>query len=276
VVQEFDLPQVKIINNMRPKAGQCGDWRNAMQYQVTSAPGGAVITLEGAYAADCGTRYLELSALNDTQYAFYTFKKLWEMLGGKFTGSLKVNPVPTTAILLETQLSAPLAELIRDINKWSNNLMARQLLLTLAAEKTMTPATAWQGERIVKESLASHGLVFPELVIENGSGLSRIERISTEHLGQLLVHAYRQSTMPEFMASLPILGLDGTVKMRLNHTKAQGQAHLKTGSLNDVTTIAGYVLTANHQRYVVVMFVNGPRAAQARSSQDVLINHIIN
>jgi D-alanyl-D-alanine carboxypeptidase/D-alanyl-D-alanine-endopeptidase (penicillin-binding protein 4) len=177
--------------------------------------------------------------------------------------------------LLE-QLSEPLGYVIRDINKWSNNLMARQLLLTLGAEKIGTPATEAKGATAVTNWLAGKSFQFSELNIENGSGLSRTERISVGHLGQLLVSAYNSPIMPEFMASLPILALDGTVGKRLNDTPAQGRAHLKTGSLDGVSTIAGYVMNQENKRYVMVMFVTHPNAAASKAAQDILIQLLSN
>lgn len=172
------------------------------------------------------------------------------------------------------QLSDPLGYVVRDINKWSNNLMARQLLLTLAAEKYGAPATEESGAAALKAWITDRGTKFDELVVENGSGLSRIERISAEHLGKMLVSTYNSPVMPELMASLPILALDGTVKKRLNDSQSNGQAHLKTGSLDSVSAIAGYVLDANHHRHVLVMLVNHPKASLSKSAQDALIEWV--
>jgi serine-type D-Ala-D-Ala carboxypeptidase/endopeptidase (penicillin-binding protein 4) len=271
VSPEFALNEVQVVNQMRRVEGACGDWRSRFGYTVKANNNGAVVTFTGVFSPDCGERYLELSVLNDEQYAFYTFKKLWRELGGQFNGELKVQELPVGAVKLLEQLSDPLGYVIRDINKWSNNLMARQLLLTLGVEKIGTPATEAKGATAVTNWLAGKSLQFAELNIENGSGLSRTERISAGHLGQLLVSAYNSPVMPEFMASLPILALDGTVQKRLKDTPAQGRAHLKTGSLDGVSTIAGYMMNQENKRYVMVMFVNHPNAAASKAAQDILI-----
>lgn len=276
VSPEFALNEVQVVNQMRRVEGACGDWRSRFGYTVKANNNGAVVTFTGVFSPDCGERYLELSVLNDEQYAFYTFKKLWRELGGQFNGELKVQELPEGALKLLEQLSDPLGYVIRDINKWSNNLMARQLLLTLGADKIGTPATEAKGATAVTNWLAGKSLQFAELNIENGSGLSRTERISVGHLGQLLVSAYNSPIMPEFMASLPILALDGTVRKRLNDTPAQGRAHLKTGSLDGVSTIAGYVMNQENKRYVIVMFVNHPNAAASKAAQDILIQLLSN
>lgn len=285
IVQEFDLPELQIVNNMRVIPGPCGEWRNHMAYNVKAKENGGqevgkIVTYRGTFSPDCGEKYLELSVFNDDQYAFYTFKKLWSELGGKFSGELKVQlkiqGSPISAVKVIEQLSDPLGYVVRDINKWSNNLMARQLLLTLAAEKSATPATEAKGAQVIKDWLSSKGLNSPELVIENGSGLSRIERISTEHLSQMLVSAYNSPVMPELISSLPILALDGTVMRRLKDSPAAGHAHLKTGSLDGANAIAGYVLDKQSKRQVLVMLVNHKNAVASKATQDALIEWVYN
>lgn len=275
VLQEFELPEVVVINHMKPaKSAVCADWRGRMDYAVKPLDGQVQVTFSGTYPPVCGERYLELSVLSDDQYAFFTFKKLWRELGGEFSGGLKVSETSSSAVKMLEQWSEPLGSVVRDINKWSNNVMAKQLLLTLAAEKVSQPATELGGTEAIKRWLNNKGLQFEELVIENGSGLSRIEQISAAHLGQLLVSAYNSPIMPEMMASLPILALDGTVQQRLKDSASNGRAHLKTGSINGVSAIAGYVLDANGHRHVLVMMVNHSKASASRAAQDALIEWV--
>lgn len=274
VSQEFELPEVVIVNQLKRTSGSCGDWRSRMAYDVKPNLEQVTVTFTGSYAAACGERFLELSVLSDEQYAFFTFKKLWRELGGEFNGTLKVAEKPVTAVKLLEQMSEPLGTVVRDINKWSNNVMAKQLLLTLAAEKNGLPVAEQAGAEVIKRWLQTNHFNFDELVIENGSGLSRIEQISAEHLGQLLVWAYNSPIMPEMMASLPILSLDGTVQQRLKESASNGRAHLKTGSINGVNAIAGYVLDANNHRHVLVMLVNHPKAWASKAAQDALIEWV--
>jgi D-alanyl-D-alanine carboxypeptidase/D-alanyl-D-alanine-endopeptidase (penicillin-binding protein 4) len=274
VNQEFELPEVTIVNKMKAVNGDCGNWRGRMNYDVQMNTNTSVVTFNGVYAPDCGERFLELSLFDDAQYAFFTFKKIWRDLGGEFTGILKRQPVPSNAHQLLEQSSEPLGSVVRDINKWSNNLMARQLLLTIAAEKVSTPATVAKGVMAIKRWLSASGVNTNGLVLENGSGLSRIERISAEQLGKMLVGAYLSPVMPEFMASMPILSLDGTVKQRLQDSASNGRAHLKTGSINGVSAIAGYVLDANGHRHVMVMLVNHANAGASRDAQDALVEWV--
>ncbi len=274
ISQEFELPEVQIVNNMKLTQGACGEWRSRFGYTVKPKDAGATVTFSGTFSPACEERYLELSVFDDEKYAFYTFKKLWKELGGSFNGKLKVQDTPASAVKILEQLSEPLGYVERDINKWSNNLMARQLLLTIAAEKLSPPATEANGEKALKNWLSAKGLNFKELVIENGSGLSRVERISAEHLGQMLVSAYHSPVMPEFMASLPILAQDGTIKKRLVDSQSNGRAHLKTGSIDGVSAIAGYVLDANNYLHVLVMMVNHAKAEGSKNAQDALIEWV--
>lgn len=276
IAQMFELPQVSIVNLVQPRKGVCTDWRGDLRYDIHPQPDGSItVTFSGTLPDQCDERYLELSVMSDTQYAFFTFKKLWQQLGGQFLGGLAMAATSPNASLVTTWWSPPLDMVVRDINKWSNNVMARQLMLTVGLEAGLVPVDEASAALAVKEVLRKRGLQFPELVLENGSGLSRSERISAEHLAHLLVTAYQRPVMPVFMASLPILGLDGTTKKRLAASGSQGMAYLKTGSLEGVSSIAGYVQDTLGKRYALVMLVNHPRASTARQVQDLLLKRLI-
>ena len=182
--------------------------------------------------------------------------------------------MPIQVVKLLVQGSKPLANVIRDINKWSNNVMARQLLLTIAAEHHDEPASEMRGMLAIKSWLADKGRNTESFVIENGSGLSRVERVSANDLGQMLIDAFKGPTMSELISSLPILSLDGTLYKRLRKTPVSARAHMKTGSINSVKAIAGYVLDAKNRRHVVVMLVNDVKASSSKKAQDALINWV--
>jgi D-alanyl-D-alanine carboxypeptidase/D-alanyl-D-alanine-endopeptidase (penicillin-binding protein 4) len=186
---------------------------------------------------------------------------------------MRKGETPADARLLASLDSRPLAEVVYDINKHSNNVMARQVLLAVGA-LCDRPSTPGAGARVVSHWLASKGLDWNELVMENGSGLSRIERISPEHMGTLLVDAFRSPVMPEFMASLPVASVDGTMGRRLNGLGVAAQAHVKTGSLDGVKAIAGYVLDQRGHRIAVVCIINHPNAAAGRAAQDALLEWV--
>jgi D-alanyl-D-alanine carboxypeptidase/D-alanyl-D-alanine-endopeptidase (penicillin-binding protein 4) len=188
-----------------------------------------------------------------------------------WTGRVREGVVPADARRIALHESAPLAELIRDVNKFSNNVMARQVYVTIGAETSGHPGSSDRAARAVRAWLSGHGLDMPELVLENGAGLSRIERISAASLARMLVHAYAGPLMPDFMASLPLVGVDGTMKKR---NGAAGSAHIKTGLLADVRAVAGYVLAASGRRYVVVAIINHANARDAQPAHDALLQWV--
>ncbi|HSD60415.1 MAG TPA: D-alanyl-D-alanine carboxypeptidase, partial [Burkholderiales bacterium] len=194
--------------------------------------------------------------------------------GGTWRGRARDGVAPIDARRLAQHESGSLAEVIRDINKFSNNVMARQLFLTLGAEVSGPPATVDKSRAAVRQWLAAKGLPFPELVLENGSGLSRAERISARHLGELLLSAFASPVMPELMSSLPVSAVDGTMKKRMSGRGVAGQAHIKTGLLEGVKTMAGYVLDAQGRRVVVVALVNHPNAGAAEPALDALLEWV--
>ena len=182
--------------------------------------------------------------------------------------------VPPGARLAYVHESEPLGDIVRDINKFSNNVMARQLFLTLGAELGGPPARAEEAVRAIKEWVAAKKIAAPELVLENGSGLSRTERISAQHLAALLAAAWRSPVMPEFVSSLPVVAADGTMKKRLRGERVAGSAHIKTGLLADARAIAGYVLDRNGRRHVVVMIANHPKAPETDAAMDALLQWV--
>jgi D-alanyl-D-alanine carboxypeptidase/D-alanyl-D-alanine-endopeptidase (penicillin-binding protein 4) len=263
--------QLDIINLLKPGGAPCNGWKDGVRIDFTPTPAGVRAVFTGSYPVACGEKQWHFGLLSHPQYVAGVFRQLWEELGGRFTGNLSEGPLPAGARLLASAESASLAEVVRDINKFSNNVMARQLFLTLAAEASRQPARAEDGEAAVKAWLAQKELRMPELVMENGSGLSRRERISAENLGRLLLAAYASPLMPEFIASMPLVAVDGTMKKRLGGNGIAGHAHIKTGTLEGVKAIAGYVLDRKGRRSAVVFLVNHPNAGAAQAAQDALL-----
>lgn len=271
VTADPDLPQLKIVNQLELRDGACANWKDGFSYQVAREADQTVLTLRGGYSATCGERSFNLSLVNDADYVFQLFRQLWREQGGTIAGAVKPGMVPIDAAPLLTVYSPPLADAIRLMNKNSNNLMARQLFLTIGAEKAGAPGSVEKSATAVREWLTAKGLEFPELALENGAGLSRVERISAEHMGELLLAVWNSPTMPELMSSLPIAATDGTLNTRLRNTAVAGTAHLKTGSLEGVKTLAGYLLDHEGHRWVVVFMVNHAHAAASRNAQDALL-----
>ena len=274
IIAEPALPQVQILNNITLDNERCDDWVGRLKLTAVGDRAGARLLFSGNYSAACGEKERNYSVLGHPQYVHGLFTLLWRELGGSFSGGVRDGTAPAGARLLLSQQTQSLAEIARDINKYSNNVMARQLFLTLGAIALGPPASNEKSARAIRQWLAARSLLIPELALENGSGLSRIERISAKSLAQLLLVAQRSSVMPEFAASLPLVAVDGTMKKRLAGADVAGQAHIKTGSLTGVRAIAGYVLDAKGRTMVVVCIVNHAKAQSAPAVQDALLNWV--
>lgn len=247
--------------------GGCGNWRAQLRADINDPMN---IRIGGSYPLGCGERAIYLGALGHTNYFAAVFRALWERQGGSWTGKVREGPVSGTARLIAAQESPPLAMLIRDINKFSNNVMTQQLFLTLGAAGG-EPGSPARGAAAVRGLLQARGIPAPELVLENGCGLSRIERISAGTLANVLVDAWKSQWMSELMSSLPISGVDGTMKSRKVTT---GAAHMKTGLLEDTRAVAGYVQASSGRRYVVVAIINHPAARRGTAAHDALLDWV--
>ncbi len=238
--------------------GDCGDWRR----QLGLVQEASVLRFTGSYAASCAEQRMAIHAvqLNHVQYFEAVLRQIWSELGGSLSGATREGSVPSEARLLLQWQSMPLAEAIRDINKNSNNVMARQLLLSIEAEHGRLPATPEAASSRVGKWLAMTKIENAGFVLENGSGLSRTERLSALSMAQLLRRAWRWPTMPEFLASLPIAGVDGTMSRRVQSLGVAGHAHIKTGTLAEVVSIAGYITARSGRRLSVVCMVNHANA----------------
>jgi D-alanyl-D-alanine carboxypeptidase/D-alanyl-D-alanine-endopeptidase (penicillin-binding protein 4) len=272
---------VPLTNGANGSNGDCGDYRGALKADFSDANR---IRFLGSYSAACGEKVWPVAYADPRSYGVRAVQGLWLDMGGKLTGTVRYGQVPapiTAAKPVFEVTSAPLPEVIRDINKYSNNVMAQQLFLTLgrvlpattadaaATDPTLTngsfTASRAQVLRWWKERISADDAP----VLDNGSGLSRQERITAQALGKLLQTAYRSPVMPELMASLPITGVDGT--LRRVKSRALGSAHLKTGSLSNVVAIAGYVHSPSGKRTVLVAIVNHPNANAARPALEALV-----
>lgn len=261
-----------IVEPPRVTDGPCENPREQLQprWSVTG------LRFAGAYPLACGERELSyhLHTLDAAAYADAVFRALWTQLGGVLIGGTVAGRVPPDSREIGQWASVSLSEQIRDINKHSNNPMSRNLLLSIAAQRGGAPAAAEAAALRVGAWLAAAGIDASTLVMENGSGLSRRERISAASLAALLQRAWRQPTMPEFIASLPVAGIDGTMARRFADAPLRGRAHIKTGSLADVASIAGYVTAASGRRMVVVALINHPKANEARAAFDRLLERV--
>ena len=257
--------QVKAIN-----AKQCtGDVR---YNPVTQADGSVIVTVSGQLADGCNSQTY-LSLLDHATYTAGAVRAIWKELGGSIQGQDRQASVPKGAKLLARAYSPDLAEIIRDINKYSNNTMAQQLFLSLGAQfRTDADGDdAKAAQRVIRQWLAKKGITAPHLVMENGSGLSRAERVSAREMAQMLQAAWKSPYAAEFISSLPIAGKDGTMRKRLKTTAMNGQAHIKTGTLNTVRAISGFSRDSNGDTWAVVAILNDPRPWGASSILDQVL-----
>jgi D-alanyl-D-alanine carboxypeptidase/D-alanyl-D-alanine-endopeptidase (penicillin-binding protein 4) len=269
--------QIDITNLIRLDAvAACGDWKEALRADLTMHGERAHLVLTGSYAAACSEKIWNLAVLDHSQYVLGIFRQLWQELGGSLSGGVRDGIVPEQARLLATAESPPLADIVRDINKFSNNVMARQLFLALGRANASgdMPVRPDDADAAIRQWLTRKNLNFPELVLENGAGLSRRERISADSLSRLLGAAWNSSVMPEFMSSLPVVGVDGTMMRHLQQNGIAGHAHIKTGSLEGARAIAGYVLDRTGRRKIVVCLVNHANAGAAQKALDALLSWV--
>lgn len=268
----FDPPLagVKMQATVPLSGGACNDYRSDLRADFSDPKR---MVFAGTYPAACGERIWPVAYADPASFAVRAVKGLWRDMGGRIKGTVREGkiPSPTDGPLKPAfeQLSPTLTEVIRDINKYSNNVMAQQLFLTLSLQQQGlgSPAASralvqnWWLTRFGSEDLP---------LLDNGAGLSRNTRISARGLARLLQHAWNSPLMPELLSSLPITGVDGTLKR--SQAESLGNAHLKTGSLRDVSGVAGYVHAASGKRYVLVAIANHPNARAMRSVVDALID----
>ena len=270
ITPELKQPKLAVVSHLVPDDAPCGEWKDRMFPVVGTLR--TELVFEGRYARECGEKHLSLNLYDAARNFDVTFRALWAESGGALTGSTLLGAAPAGTAPLLSFPSIPLAEALRNQNKYSNNLMTRNLYLTLGAEANGAPATLEKSRRAVQAWLADKKIAAPEPVLENGAGLSRIERISAQTLGRILVMAYRSPYFSEFESALPIAAVDGTLKRRFTDSPLAGRAHLKTGTLKDARALAGYVMNRDGRRIVFVMLVNHPQAEKADAAQRALLD----
>ncbi|QLF94848.1 D-alanyl-D-alanine carboxypeptidase/D-alanyl-D-alanine-endopeptidase [Pseudomonas sp. ABC1] len=276
IAVEPPIATVRIDNRVQSlPAAKCPGWPEVVYNPIKNADGSEVtVVVSGKLHVGCSSQTY-LSVLDHQHYAAGAVRAIWKELGGNVQGHDRLGTVPKDARLLARALSPDLVEIIRDINKYSNNTMARQLFLSLGASfrNDADGDDAKAAQRVIRQWLAKNKMISPHLVMENGSGLSRAERVSARELGAMLQNAWRSPYAAEFISSMPIAARDGTMRKRLLNTGVAGQAHIKTGTLNTVRAIAGYSRDKHGDVWAVVAILNHPRPWGASAVLDqVLIN----
>jgi serine-type D-Ala-D-Ala carboxypeptidase/endopeptidase (penicillin-binding protein 4) len=249
---------LEIENRIRYAPGGCSGPAGRVDFKVAS-PQWDHVVFSGALSPHCAERTFARVLLQPSTYAFGTFVELWRQSGGEFNGKLRIEATPADAKPLFSLESLSLAEIVRLTNKHSSNLMARHLLLTIGKERYGSPATLEKGAAAIADWAGERGFDLSNVDIDNGSGLSRATHISVLQMARILSAAFHSRFAPEFLASLPLAGMDGTLRSRMK-SSPQGSVRLKTGHLDGVSGVAGYVTTAAGKTFVLVSLTNNSRA----------------
>ncbi len=254
VILEPPLENLRVENRLSLADGSCQGYQRGIS--ILARDDYATMVLDGNFPNRCKHFALSRTALDHNAYAFGLFAAMWKEGGNVIEGQWRKGSAPTDLKPFLAFPSEPLGDVVRHINKHSNNVMARQLLYTLAAETFGAPGTEQGGRAVVDDWLAKKLPGADSIRIDNGAGLSRVASINARDFDRLLHFAWQQAYMPEFASSLALSGHDGTLRARFNDRELTGQAHLKTGSLDHVSAIAGYMQSKSGKRFAVVALLN--------------------
>jgi len=274
VRMEPALPEVELHATPLASPGDCLDWRGTVNAMFVNRGPKAEVWFPGHYAASCGERDLNVALLDHPHYVRAMFASYFRAAGGEFAGGVRDGLASHTVAPFAVLHSAPLYEIVRDVNKLSNNVMARQMFLTLATVHHSPPATLAHANDAARRWLATRKIGMPGLVLENGSGLSRRERATAGGLAQLLAAADTSAVREEFASSLAVAAVDGTLTRRFLSGNVAGQALLKTGSLEGVRALSGYVIDADGRRWIVVAIINHANAQRGATALDFLVQWV--
>ncbi|MES2102978.1 MAG: D-alanyl-D-alanine carboxypeptidase/D-alanyl-D-alanine-endopeptidase [Pseudomonadota bacterium] len=274
------MNRVAIENHLMLDDRNCAEWEAGWKAPTVEIARNKSINLilSGSFPRNCKAA-TELNTLERNLYIERLIQALWREIGGSWNGSVQDGVTPRNARLLVERQSETLADTIRIVNKRSDNAMARLLYLTLGAEQAKTgnyqSSLQAANDKIIgwfnKHAIDANGMV-----LENGSGLSRLERISPAQLAALLKVAGNSNWFAEYASSMPIVAVDGTMRKRLKGTAAEGRARIKTGTLKDTVAIAGYVRDSYDENWIVVAMINNDDVSKGRIVLDELLVWVAN
>jgi D-alanyl-D-alanine carboxypeptidase/D-alanyl-D-alanine-endopeptidase (penicillin-binding protein 4) len=254
------LENLKVDNNLELGDGACGGYQAGIAFNHRDTAALDEVVLDGKFSRRCNAYALSRTALQHDTYAFGLFEQLWKESGGSFNGKLGKAVVPAEEKPALVWRSRPLGEVIRSINKNSNNVMTRQLVYTLGAELGGAPGTREKGVAAIRSFLESRKIDAATLVMQNGAGLSRDERASAGLLASVLRAAYKSPYAAEFVSSLSLGGQDGTTRGRFEQRATVSPMHVKTGRLDHVSALVGYVHAPTGKTYVIAVILNTENA----------------
>jgi len=275
---------VELSSAMTLSDDGCAAWSAGWQAaQVREKNPGLAIELRGRFPKNCTIRtYLQLTDRDLLTEALV--RTLWTQLGGQLDGAVRAGQAAPDARVLARRWARPWGELLRPLNKQSDNALTRLLYLQLGAaaagsepgtKASNNASTDTLAEREVRRWLANNGLDDASLVLDNGSGLSRQERLSARLLVGVLQRVLAGPHAADLMMSLPAVGVDGTMRNRLKSSPATAWTRLKTGTLRNVAALAGVVHDGQRQPWVVVLNINHEQASRARPALDALVDWLV-
>ena len=274
VIADPPLAGLIIENDIKAKRGPCTHPQSGWRIDGTRRKNDRVIVkFVGSYPVGCGEHSISRAILSNHEYAFRLFKYLWTDGSGQILGGYRRAKTPAGATEILDHPSQPLADIITGINKYSNNVMSRQLFLGLDAQEQVRPGALEGSRQRIKDWLTVNAMSMPELFVDNGSGLSRDTRISADSLSQLLQHGWNSNYHAEFLSSFALSSLDGTMRKRSGEPGSEGRFRIKTGWLRGVRSMAGYINSRNNRPYTVVMIIQSSKVRYGTGTriQDALL-----
>ena len=254
VVLDPQLENLRVENRLSLSNSSCRGYQRGIS--ITSNESNDRMILDGQFPNRCHRYAMDRTALDHNAFAYGLVASLWKESGGIMEGGWRNAFAPEDEEPFLSFSSLSLTELIARVNKHSNNVMARQLLYTLSAEVQGAPGTEQGGREVIANWLAEKTPDVDSLQLDNGAGLSRDARINARDFESILRYAWQQPYMPEYSSSLALSGHDGTLRKRFDDQWLLGQAHLKTGSMDHVSAIAGYMQSRSGRRFAVVVLHN--------------------
>jgi D-alanyl-D-alanine carboxypeptidase/D-alanyl-D-alanine-endopeptidase (penicillin-binding protein 4) len=230
------------------------------------------VKVSGHIPSDSPTAAFWRKVGDPTRYTGETFRAILAQRGIKITGRIRRGVRSPSAKLFFTSQSDGLDIILKRLNKQSSNFVAEVLVKTLGAEIRGVPGTWPNGIDAIEDFLGQEvGIPRGSYVMRNGSGLNDVNRFSADQIVRVLAYMYSRLTVaPEYLSSLPIAAKDGTIRFRMQDTPAAGRVRAKTGTLEDVSALSGYVESLGGRHYAFSLLVNDYPSSlrQAIASED--------
>jgi len=231
---------------------------STLSVRRTFEDGKNVVTVSGRVPAGSGMRVHYRSLEDGLGYFGTVFKEFLAYAGVVVEGDVRAGELPEGSILIKRHESKPLSLIVRDLNKFSNNFVAEQLVKAMGLEVHGRPGTTEAGVRVLHEHVRTAGALEGSFHIEDGSGFSRENRMTVRALAAVIQGALDDfSTSYEFVASLSVSGTDGTLEDRMGYAELRQSVRAKTGLLDGVTAISGVMENGSGDEVVFSMIVNG-------------------